>query len=28
VVESGVHGDLLKNAGPYAAQWRVQTGQL
>jgi ATP-binding cassette subfamily B protein len=28
VVESGVHGDLLKNSGPYAAQWRVQTGQL
>jgi ATP-binding cassette subfamily B protein len=28
VVESGTHGELLENAGPYSAQWRVQTGQL
>jgi ATP-binding cassette subfamily B protein len=28
VVESGTHGDLLNNAGPYSAQWRVQTGQI
>jgi ATP-binding cassette subfamily B protein len=28
VVESGTHAELLGNSGPYAAQWRVQTGQI
>ncbi|HKK56093.1 ABC transporter ATP-binding protein [Marinobacter sp.] len=27
VVESGTHGELVNKAGPYSAQWRVQTGQ-
>ncbi len=26
VVESGAHLELIKNGGPYAALWRVQTG--
>ncbi|PXX90314.1 ABC transporter [Marinobacter vulgaris] len=28
IVESGRHQDLVADNGPYAAQWRVQTGQL
>lgn len=27
IVEEGDHNSLIRNNGPYAAQWRVQTGQ-
>jgi ATP-binding cassette subfamily B protein len=27
IVEEGDHNSLIHKNGPYAAQWRVQTGQ-